>query len=106
MEGPVKHSRLSTRNDSPGTDQEKINVALRVFQQSAADLQTAVEKAEHTTGLKIRTAYLPSSKGVAVALIGFYYCDHCHWYSIGDHCLHCDSGRAEVSVESLDKQKV
>lgn len=63
-----------------------------MFQQAGANLQAAIDSAPPGSGLKVVTAYLPASGGVAVAMIGFFYCQHCHWYSVGDKCQHCDAG--------------
>lgn len=88
---PPKPSRRNTRTASRATDLDTIQVALTVFQQSAANLQRAIEQAGDKSGLTIKTAYLPSSNGVAIALIGFFYCPRCHWFSIGARCSHCSS---------------
>ncbi len=91
-EEPVTASPSSIPTGLPDTSLDIIKVATRVFQQSAANLQAAIEKAG-LPGVRMQVGYVSQTKTLAFVITGIFECQHCHLYSIGDHCQHCDAGR-------------
>ena len=89
MVEPRKRSRRAIPNDSPATGRDPIQIALRVFQQSASNLQQAIVAAGKDKELGVASAYVPAAHGTVLVLTGIMYCGQCHWYTAGDHCEHC-----------------